>query len=232
MKNIFHILILIGIFTLMISCDANISSQKTKSLKEKKVLLQPLGNIDLEFVKGVKKAVENYYGLQVEIATPHSIPEWSKNTAVAKETGLQLPLRYRADSLLHYLSEAIPEKYDMILGVTDQDITCTRRDQNGKITEPIWLNADWGIFGLGDYPGNVSVISLFRIQHPSNPSISQKRLSSVAKHELGHNLGLDHCLNRCFMHEVDLSNAIASLDAKSDSLCRQCRNLIENPEAD
>jgi archaemetzincin len=58
--------------------------------------------------------------------------------------------RYRADKLLIDLDHY---SYSRVIGVTDQDISCTKGEVYG-----------WGVFGLGSMSGKTGVISSYRLR--------------------------------------------------------------------
>ena len=99
--------------------------------------------------------------------------------------------RYRADSLINFLSKHTPDGH-ITIGLTTKDISTTK----GAI-------ADWGVMGLGFCPGKACIVSTFRL------SKDQKlmQLFKVAIHELGHTQGLPHCsVKTCFMRDAEGRN--------------------------
>lgn len=225
-KWIFFILLLF----LILSCQVDKKNKFGLSLSNQSIALLPLNNIPMVHVQAVKKEIEHYYGMRVIILDSAHIPSSCFNTGVSKKTGLNFPLRYRADSILEFLGKRVPENCDYIMGITDRAISVSSKDEHGNIEEPIEVNADWIVFGLSYLGGQVSVISLSEIIDRGNIETSHKRLAKVARHELGHNLGLDHCPRYCFMHEANKHAPIYYLDKEPDSLCRNCVEFIENKE--
>lgn len=120
--------------------------------------------------------------------------------------------RYRADILLEWLDRNRPPACDHVLGITAADISCTKGPYQ-----------DWGIFGYGYMPGPSSVISTFRLnRNARSPDHFRERLVKVALHEVGHNLGLDHCPDKaCLM--VDAEGTMAAVDRERKALCAACR---------
>ena len=207
--------------------DLNIN----KSIPPNFLAIQPFGNVSKEEVLAVKKSILQYYELQIKVLPNISLPKNCNNTAVGEFLKTKLALRYRADSLLIFLKKNKPKGIQYILGITNEDITCTNRDKNGQITYPSWMHSDWGIFGLGYCPGSACIISSFRLKFDNPiPKKLHERLSRVARHEIGHNFGLPHCTQKklnCFMAQVNLQNALLSLDTESDSLCSLCKKQVK-----
>jgi archaemetzincin len=212
----------------LMACNTNDPYFSTQKPPAKILAIQPFIGIDSMYVQTVKTSLETYYQFQVKILAPIALPNHTTNQAVAQVMHMELPIRYRADSLLTHLRNHIPKDCDYILGITHQDITCTNRDKNGQIQFPAWMHADWGIFGLGSCPGKPCIVSVFRLNFDGKGTETLKdRLSKVAKHEIGHNLGLPHCRNKnCFMRQVNLQNALQSLDEEPHTLCKACRKKI------
>ena len=71
------------------------------------------------------------------------------------------------------------------------------------------------IFGLALFSQG-SVLSLFRL-HTND--LKEKE----AIHEIGHVLGLPHCINPCVMH---YSNSLGEAQHKPQQLCERCRRLL------
>lgn len=100
--------------------------------------------------------------------------------------------RYRADSILNFLSDFKPDTIDRIIALTPEDISVTRTlVENGKEkTYP-----DRGIFGLGRISGGVCVISNYRTH-------DVETFTKTVLHEFLHTLGVHHCKHKyCIMQD-------------------------------
>ncbi|MFQ5908765.1 MAG: archaemetzincin family Zn-dependent metalloprotease [Thermoplasmata archaeon] len=75
------------------------------------------------------------------------------------------------------------------------------------------------VFGQADVGGQAAVISFHRLSSDDS-SLFRFRALKEALHELGHNVGLDHCPEgTCVMH---FSNELADTDRKGPNLCPTC----------
>lgn len=81
------------------------------------------------------------------------------------------------------------------------------------------------LFGEAQLGGRCAIVSLHRLREefyglPRNPNLLRERLVKESVHELGHVLGLRHCLDwRCVMastHDVE------RLDLKGEEYCPAC----------
>ena len=121
--------------------------------------------------------------------------------------------RYRADRLLVSLEALIPDAppTTRILGLTQVDISTTKPPFD-----------DWGIFGLGQMPGQSSVVSTFRLERKArDPAHVIDRLTNTALHEVGHTFGLDHCREpKCPMQDAE--GSIDNTDAANDEFGPEC----------
>jgi len=122
--------------------------------------------------------------------------------------------QYHSTKLLTALEQfAKGTDADKVLGVTDVDLYVPT------------LNF---VFGEAQCPGRVALISTHRL-HPEyygevNPELYRKRVLKEAVHELGHTLGLGHCVNQaCVMF---FSNSIIDTDRKDYRLCANCLREI------
>ncbi|MEE8199502.1 MAG: archaemetzincin family Zn-dependent metalloprotease [Thermoplasmata archaeon] len=79
------------------------------------------------------------------------------------------------------------------------------------------------VFGQADVGGRAAVISLHRLS-VDDSRLFRFRILKEALHELGHNLGLDHCTEAsCVMH---FSNGLADTDRKGPNLCLDCAERL------
>jgi len=103
---------------------------------------------------------------------------------------------------------------------------------NGKLTYRMAiLNVDIFnpvfkyVYGEAQLNGRVSVVSLFRLHEElytgqANPDLLFSRSMKEIYHELGHNLGLVHCLDwDCVMHT---STSVEEIDIKGAFYCSNC----------
>jgi len=115
--------------------------------------------------------------------------------------------RYRADSLISYLSDNTPAGH-VTIGLTTKDISTTK----GRIK-------DWGVMGLGYCPGNACIASTYRL----NKEKVLEQFFKVAIHELGHTQGLPHCpVKTCFMRDAEGKN---HTDEEIE-FCSECRQQL------
>jgi len=116
--------------------------------------------------------------------------------------------RYRADSIIEWLSRKAPE-HSVVVGLTSKDISTTK----GKV-------ADWGVLGLGFEPGNACVVSTFRLSKRN----LLDQLFKVSVHELGHTQGLPHCPDKtCYMADAEGGNPT---DGET-GFCDQCKARLK-----
>ncbi len=83
------------------------------------------------------------------------------------------------------------------------------------------------IFGLAQRKGN-ALVALPRLDPlfynlPQDNAVFLNRVLKECIHELGHVLGLDHCVGHCVMR---FSNTLSDTDAKPESFCSSCIERI------
>lgn len=183
--------------------------------RERLVFLQPYDNYPIEYTDSVSKAVTHTFGFKTITLSPQ--PHTKKNFVQIKSP------RYRADSIIRDLKRNLPDSVDAILGLTNKDISTTKRKRNGMIKEPVSKYKDWGVFGLGYRPGKSCVVSTYRFE-TNNRKLFFSRLKKVSLHEIGHNLGLKHCPNHCLMK--DAAETIKTIDSVPLALCKDCKKKI------
>jgi archaemetzincin len=166
------------------------------------IYIQPLGNVKKEYINAVKQSLESFYHVRCIV-----LPETKSSSAI-------LAQRTKRIDASKVLSKYHTDNYTLIL--TEKDI-CTYKSD----TYP-----EWGIFGLANKPGKTSVVSSYRLVN-SNNSLTISRLQKVSIHEVGHNLGLNHCTKdkRCLMSAA--GGTVKQVDQEEIYFCNFCKqNLI------
>lgn len=187
------------IFSLLTACQTSLSPDKAT------IAILPM-DCDKSNLAKLSDDIEAFYNCNCVILAPEALPQ----SAYFKPRQ-----RYRADSLLKSLKHRICDTVDIILAVTSKDISTS-----------IESHKDWGVFGLAHCPGNVCVISDFRLQKTKTPTALATCLKNVALHEIGHNLGLVHCGDSaCLMK--DAQGKLSSVEGENRSFCKRCRERLE-----
>ncbi|NHN25750.1 matrixin family metalloprotease [Flavobacterium jejuense] len=188
-------------------------SCQNRARTETVVGIQPYKGFPKEKTDTLAKTIADFYSVKTVILPAIELP---KSAFVQVKSA-----RYRADSIIKIQNRIDLDTIDFILGLTQSDISTTKKDKEGAIKVPKYKYEDWGIMGLAYCPGTSSIVSSFRLQH-KNPNIHLTRLKKVTVHELGHNLGLPHCPNKkCVM--TDAVESIATIDNAELLLCEKCK---------
>lgn len=165
--------------------------------------IQPLGKVSPDYINLVKKSVKTFYGYDCTILPQKEISK-----------SMLSPIKKRIDankSLRNNLT------FDNLLILTEKDICCNKNKDN----------PEWGIFGLGLRPGKTCIISTYRLSKNVSKQKTLERLEKVALHEIGHNLGLDHCTNNkeCMMN--DANGTIKQVDKEKVWFCEKCKKQVK-----
>jgi archaemetzincin len=152
--------------------------------------------------------------------------ETELQVAVERIDGVPLPesayyaprRRYRADRLLDFLDAHLEGEppTTRVLGLTSVDISTSKPPHE-----------DWGVFGLGALGGRSCVISTFRLRRRARDEDHLTfRVSTTAVHEVGHTLGLEHCVEaRCIMRDAE--GSIATVDTSDGRIHEECRAELD-----
>jgi archaemetzincin len=161
------------------------------------IIVQPFNDFSKEETDYVANELKEIYH-DVKINEPIELPEHALN---------KNKTRYRADSLIKYLSRQTEVGYKTI-GLTKSDISVPKGN-----------NPDWGVFGLGYRPGNSCIASLYRLKGKNK----LEKLFKVAIHELGHTEGLPHCTDKnCLMRSAEGKDRFDELH----SFCAHCKSVL------
>jgi archaemetzincin len=180
------------------------------------VAVLPYKGINTDKAENLAKAIKDYYHVNVTMLPVQRLPKQAF-------INIKSP-RYRADSILNIQRRNLPVNTDYIIGLTESDISVTKRDAAGKIKSPEWKYNDFGIMGLAYCPGNSCVVSGYRLKH-KNQAKHFGRFKKVVIHELGHNFGLPHCADKnCVM--TDAVEKIATIDNAKPDLCNKCKQKL------
>jgi archaemetzincin len=193
MMNDYRIFYTLIFLMLLTACD-RIPNKKTGSSKPLTILVQSFKDIDSNDVDYVVASLKKMYPY-LQVRKFISLPAAAWNP---------LRGRYRADSLIRFLSNRANEN-EVMIGLTSMDISTTNNSR-----------ADWGVMGLGYCPGRACVVSTFRL----SPQYRQLQLFKVSIHELGHTQGLQHCkMKTCLMRDAEGNNPVN----EEKEFCIKCR---------
>ena len=193
---------LILLLVFIVSCctkEKNIINKVNPGKVQKVIVLQPLGDFQLNQAKKVL----------TQIKTINSDVVLRQNISFPENSFYKPRNRFRADSIIKNLRNQIGND-SVIVGLSNYDISTTK---NGI--------KDWGVMGLGYKPGKACVVSDFRL---SNKNKSEQFYKLVL-HELGHTAGLPHCITKtCLMRDAKGRNPF---DQEKD-FCNNCKKFLKS----
>jgi len=165
----------------------------------------PFGQIESAVLDHLKVNLTEVFKAQISIGETQASPEYAYN---------QKRGQYYSSLILRNLLKLKENKEKKILAIIDQDLYVLE------------LNF---VFGEADPLDNICLISITRLHQSyyglaENEDLFLKRTLKEAVHELGHLLGLRHCLDPgCVMH---FSNSLADTDRKDYRFCKNCRKFL------
>ena len=182
----------------------------------KTIAIQPIGQYNSQQLPFIRKEISSFFNRPVIILPPIGMPASFLNRSKGK--------RYSADSIISFLSARKGDTLSEIVGYTSLDIYTNIRDSTGQVKEPRLKYGVWGIMGLGFCPGTACIVSDRRLK-TNDPKKFEHRLRTLFLHEIGHNLGLPHCLNaHCIMQDV--RGKVSTIDSSFNDYCTACRQNI------
>lgn len=191
-----------------------LSCSKSREISSTTVVaLQPYKGFPTNTIDTLSKAISEFYSINVVVLPAIDMPK-------SAFINIKSP-RYRADSIIRIQSRNRPDSLDFIVGLTDKDISITKKEVDGSIKKPEWRYNDFGVMGLAYCPGKSAIISSFRLK-TNDSKLHFTRLKKVTIHEFGHNLGLPHCPNtHCVM--TSANEKISTIDTEKMELCTDCK---------
>lgn len=165
-----------------------------------RILLQPIGDSNWQLMAWLAVKLPQYLPF-VECQIAPKVASLPLSAITPKRQWL-------ANVLLSHL--VIPSGFDRVVGVTHVD----------SVIPPFNF-----VFGIAEINGKRAIISTARlIEH--NLEITELRALKEVLHELGHTLGLAHCLNpKCV---ASFSNTLSDTDRKGPGFCSDCYQRLLN----
>lgn len=198
--------LLLAFVLAIVACTTGANHQANKKIT---VGVAQLGKVPITVCDTIGRAIRDIYGFTVVVYEKEEMPS-------RFFVNIKSP-RYRADSIIRYLKSKTSDSVQFVVGITGHDISTTKYDDDGNILKPENKYTDWGVFGLGYMPGPSCIVSTYRLK-TRDKKLFYNRVKKVAVHELGHNLGLDHCPDKhCVM--TDAVEKIGTIDNKTLELC-------------
>jgi archaemetzincin len=202
------------IFLLQNSCIRKHENFFLSKNKNKIIAIQPVDYYDTARLSFIRDELSHFYQRKVIILKPITIPE-SFNLRMGAEL-------YSADSLLDMLSGKLTYEIIEVIGITHKDIYMLKNPSEN----PLLDYRVQPIFGLADFFGDCGIVSDFRL-FSIDSILFNHRLRTVVIHEIGHNIGLDHCsFDRCIMS--DQNAKLSAIDSTGNDYCNDCKKKLQN----
>jgi archaemetzincin len=213
---------LFSVFLITVTCLAHYNCNKhagnflQDKNRDKIIALQPLDSFDTGQLDFLRNEISSFYNRKVIILKLLAIP------GAFPKTGNM----YSADSTINFLYRLTNDTIIEVIGLTHKNIYITAEEKKEQIKGNVPDANLNPVFGLGDVSGNFCVVSDYLI-HSIEPAKTNKRLRTIIIHEMGHNLGLQHCPDdNCIMSEQN--GKISTLDKSGNDYCSKCKSKLKN----
>jgi archaemetzincin len=175
-----------------------------------KIGILRIGKVDSHVLNRVKENLNITFSKSKCTLIPEILPLSEENFSKTRR-------QYSSTKILSKVHDYAKKEraLDKVLGVMNVDIFVSN------------LNF---VFGEAECPGKAALISLYRLSPEFygatlDIELFVERSTKEAVHELGHTLGLRHCLNPfCVMY---FSNSIFETDRKQSLFCDRCHVKVE-----
>ncbi len=176
-------------------------------MNKQRIVIVSFGQFEKEFLVKIASAVEDRFGIDVDINISYS--DISQYYDPARR-------QYDGNKLLKHINSEYSSDHIKTIGLFRVDLFI-----------PILTY----IIGQAIYKGNAGVVSLFRLKNElygmkRNDKLLYERLKKEVIHELGHIFGLTHCFSpACVMRS---STYIEDVDQKNSTFCFKCYEKLKN----
>lgn len=174
-----------------------------------RVLIQQIGPIDKSLMQWLVSELKQRF--PVELDVKQSLwPLGLDYTRVFDWNRMQFKALAVNEALYEVYSKVLKPRKSLVIGLISGD---------GYVEG---LNF---VFGLATPELSTATVYTTRLQS-SDESLYRARVLKEVMHELGHLLGLNHCVNRrCVM---SFSNSVAEVDSKEPWFCPSCVTKLKN----
>jgi archaemetzincin len=196
------------LLTVLLGCTTASAAEATP---ERVVSIIPLGPVKQEYLERVSQELQARMNVRIRIEPVRALPPQAYYAPRR---------RWRAERILDWLDEGLPEGAWKVVAVTEAEISTTKGDIR-----------DWGIAGLGSLGGPSCVVSAHIYKkHSKTKAALLRRLGDLAVHEFGHTLGFPHCEEKgCVMSDAK-GKALKSADQSSGRYCAKCLQTLSPEE--
>jgi archaemetzincin len=208
-------LIIISFLIFFTACEKQASLSLKHTNAKKIIALQPLGNYNQQQLLMLQQDLRSFF--QTDVCILKTIPIPQRFSRANDET-------YVADSIIQFLLQYKNDSVVQVVGLTHNEIFTVKESKSldTVIGRPVsyWHK----IRGLGYVSGEACIVSDNSLVS-ANAELWNNRLRKAVLHEMGHNLGLAHCIDdSCLMSEKN--GDIAVLNKSGGDFCKSCRQKV------